>query len=395
MTGQRHRSGTVDQTHAKSSGTGLGPHVQTVLLNGSYAKSLIAFRGKMIQEMLKRGHKVHVSAPDIEPETARALDSLGAIVHDLPLSRLGRNPLGDFRYAYSLWKLMGVIRPDRVIGYTIKPNIWGSIAARLRGVNAASMVTGLGFAFGSGGGWRQYLLRSVSQKLYRFAVAGNDKVVFQNPDDIRDFICAGCLSDAQKAVMVNGSGVDINHFCPVPLPEAPVFLMISRFLVSKGVREYIQAVPRVLAEYPDCKFLLVGFADEGVDGVPQTEVESWMRSGITNLGHLEDVRPAIAQASVYVLPSYREGTPRTVLEAMAMGRAVITTDVPGCRETVTNFGNGFLVEVRNADSLAIAMRTLAASAALRTKMGAESRKTAVEKYAVDSVNNALLGYLGL
>jgi glycosyltransferase involved in cell wall biosynthesis len=386
---------TLNDLGTYEEGRDIGSIAQTVLLNGSYAQSLITFRGKMIEEMIARGHNVHVSAPDVEPKTKRALMALGAIVHELPLSRLGRNPMADVRYAYSLWKLVHRIRPDRIIGYTIKPNIWGSIVARLHGIKSASMVTGLGFSFGSGGGWKRTLVRGLSQKLYAIAVAGNDKVIFQNPDDIRDFIEAGCLSDRNKAVMVNGSGVDIAHFHPIALPDAPIFLMISRFLVNKGVREYVQAAAVLMAERSDCRFLLVGFADEGVDGVPQSEIDLWSQNGIVCLGKLDDVRPAIAQASVYVLPSYREGTPRTVLEAMAMGRPVITTDAPGCRETVVDGTNGFLVEVSNSNAIASAMRRMADNATLRTEMGAESRKIAVEKYAVGSVNKALLDHMSL
>lgn len=366
-----------------------------ILINASYAPSLLTFRGKLIENLLSLGHIVHVSAPDIASSVAADLVAMGAVVHELRLERNGRNPFADAQYLYDLITLYRAIKPDLIIGYTIKPNIWGSIAASLYGIRSVSMVTGLGFSFSPDRPMRARIVQSLSRRLYAFATRANSHVVFQNPDDIVDFVAIGCLGDARKVLLVNGSGVDTDQFTPTPLPSVPVFLMIARFLESKGVREYAKAAMLVHERHPGCRFLMVGFPDEGVDGIAQHELDHWFASGVTNLGQLDDVRSAIAQSSVYVLPSYREGTPRTVLEAMAMGRAIITTDVPGCRETVHDRVNGLLVPVRNIPALADAMIALAQDAAMRANMGTESRKRALEKYAVEKVNAVLVGGLGL
>jgi glycosyltransferase involved in cell wall biosynthesis len=368
---------------------------QIILLNGSFALSLINFRGRLIEAMVEKGHQVHVSAPNISSEIETKLRALGANVHHVALARTGTNPLADIRYAFALFRIMQAIRPDRVIGYTIKPNIWGSIAAWCLGIKSASMITGLGFSFIPGVGLQRRILQVLMQKIYAVATAMNDRVVFQNPDDKRDFIAAGCLSNSNKAVLVNGSGVDMTCYSRSELPDAPAFLLIARLLVSKGVREYGNAALAIIRERNDCRFSLAGFFDEGPDGISKLELDHWIAGGLEYLGPLDDVRPALREASVYVLPSYREGTPRSVLEAMAMGRPVITTDVPGCRETVVDGVNGLLVKERDTPSLIAAMLTLADDAAARTEMGAASYKYACDKFAVEKVNQELLEHLGL
>ena len=345
--------------------------------------------------MVARGHVVHVAVPDVTEDLRGKVAELGATLHEVRLSRTGLNPVADLRYCFALYRLIKRLRVERVIGYTAKPNIWGSLAAGMARVPSASMVTGLGYAFIEGEGAKRRLIQGALRFLYSAATRANDRVVFQNPDDRDDFIATGCLTDPAKAVLVNGSGIDTEHFAAAPLPEAPVFLMVARLLVAKGTREYIAAAAVIAAERPDCRFLLAGFLDEGHDGIGAEELERAQDAGIVYLGKLDDVRPAIAGASVYVLPSYREGTPRTVLEAMAMGRAVITTDVPGCRETVQPGVNGLLVPARQVEPLADAIRLLADQPALRRSLGKEGRRIAEEKYAIAGVNAETLRPLGL
>jgi glycosyltransferase involved in cell wall biosynthesis len=385
----------LTQDKGFAEGRRCNPSGQTVLLNGSFAQSLLSFRGRLIETMVARGHHVHVSAPNIGNEVETKLRAMGAVIHNVTLARTGTNPWADLRYAFTLFQIIKSVRPDRVIGYTIKPNIWGSIAARCARVKSASMVTGLGYSFITGVGWRRRTLQFVMQKLYAMATSVNDCVVFQNPDDKRDFIGAGCLEDPNKAALVNGSGVDMDYYARAELPQSPSFLMVARLLVSKGVREYAEAALVILRERPDCRFALAGFFDEGPDGISKAEVERWVAAGLQYLGPLEDVRPALREASVYVLPSYREGTPRSVLEAMAMGRPIITTDVPGCRETVVDGVNGLLVKDRETEPLVVAMQTLADDPLARAAMGEASFNYASEKFAVDRVNLALLAHLGL
>jgi glycosyltransferase involved in cell wall biosynthesis len=367
-----------------------------ILLNGSYAPSLTNFRGDFIRAMIARGFDVHVSAPDIPAEIRAEVEAYGASVHQSCVDRAGMNIRNDVRYLLEMRRLVKSIQPDIVVGYTIKPNIWGGLAARLAGTASISMVTGLGYAFGeSGNNLRGRVIGTLSRRLYRLATSGNKAVIFQNPDDRDDFIAAGCLSDTAKVRMTNGSGVNVTQFTPTPLADQPIFLLIGRLLKAKGVREYAEAGLRLLGERADCRVQIAGFIDDGPDSITPEELDVWIKGGIEFLGSLDDVRPALAAATVYVLPSYREGTPRTVLEAMASARAVITTDAPGCRETVKNGETGLLVQPRDADALYKAMVQLADDPKLRAKFGAEGRKYCEEKYDVAKVNDTLIGHLEL
>ena len=368
---------------------------RTILVNASYAPSLVNFRGPLIKAMIAAGHRVHAAAPGLTGDAAAAVAALGAVPHDVALVRAGLNPLGDLAYYRAL---RGVVRrsgADLVFSYTIKPCIWGALAAKAEGAESASLVTGLGFAFIPGKGLVRRAVGKISRQLWRRATAANRVVIFQNPDDRADFLAAGALADPAKARLVDGSGVDMAHYVPAPLPPAPRFLMIARLLGNKGVREYGAAAARLLHEGLDARFALAGFFDEGPDSIRPEELAEWQAAGLDYIGPLDDVRPALAQASVYVLPSYREGTPRTVLEAMAMGRGVITTDAPGCRETVLDGETGLLVPVRDVAAAANAMRRLALDGDLRTRMGAAGRVLCSEKYAVERVNAVMLAHLGL
>jgi glycosyltransferase involved in cell wall biosynthesis len=195
---------------------------------------------------------------------------------------------------------------------------------------------------------------------------------------------------------VNGSGVDINFFKPRNLPSAFSFLLIARLIKAKGILEFAEAAESVLKNYENVSFKVAGWTETGVDSIPQEVLDSWDQNrSVEFLGPLEDVRSAISDASVYVLPSYREGTPRTVLEAMAMGRAIITTDVPGCRETVIDGHNGYLVPPRDSKALSQAIGRFLDDPSLALTMGRRSREMAVEKYDVEKVNDVILGEMGL
>ncbi len=369
--------------------------LRTVLVNASFAPSLINFRGPLIRAMIAAGHRVHASAPGLEGAIAEEVAALGAQPHCVPLARAGLNPMADFAYFRAVRKLVRQTRADLVLGYTIKPCIWGSLAAQAERVESASLVTGLGFAFIPGEGLVRRSVGKLSRGLWRRATSANGVVIFQNPDDRADFLAAGALADPAKARLVNGSGVDLAHFQPAPLPDDARFLMIARLLGNKGVREYALAAAQLLREGSRARFALAGYFDEGPDGIAPDELAQWTAAGLDYLGPLDDVRPAIADASVYVLPSYREGTPRTVLEAMAMGRAVVTTDAPGCRETVQDGQTGLLVPVQDVAATAAAMRKLAGDRDRRAQMGAAGLAYCRERYAVERVNAAMLTHLGL
>ena len=367
-----------------------------VLLIAGLAESLTNFRGPLITALLARKVQVHVAAPDIEAGSAThaKLVALGCQVHSIALARAGTNPLADLRTLVSLVLLMRKVRPRVVLAYTIKPVIYGMLAARLTGVaKRFALITGLGYTFQSSAtGQLQKLVRH----LYKLALKCADKVFFQNPDDQALFKELGLINGV-VSVVVNGSGVDLSHYAAQPMSSnVPTFLMISRLLGDKGVREYAQAAMQLKAQNPTAVFRLAGWIDENPNAIAQQELEAWVSSdAIEYLGKLDDVRPSLAECSVFVLPSYREGTPRSVLEAMAIGRAIITTDAPGCRETVKQGVNGFLIPIKNFAALADAMQICINQPELVAKMAQSSLQIVVEKYDVYKVNKHMLSEMGL
>lgn len=368
-----------------------GAERRKLLLIASFPESFLAFRGAFLRAALDAGLSVELAMPDARhlPDLNRELEARGVRLHRLPLRRTAVNPLSDMLLLWKLYRLMRNVRPDLVMGYTIKPVIYGAMAAWLARVpRKFALVTGLGYAFTG----RKGLLVRLIRQLYAFSLRKVDTIFFQNPDDRQLLIDLGVVSSAQRTLIVNGSGVDIHEYSPAALPEGKIsYLLIARLLGDKGVREYVAAARRIKSIRPEVRFRLAGWIDENPDSVPASELQGWIEQGdIDFLGRLEDVREAIADCSVYVLPSYREGTPRTVLEAMAMGRAVITTDAPGCRETVVDGVNGFLVSVRSEDALVEAMMKFLDDPGLVARMGGKSREIAEIKYDVRKVNAAML-----
>ncbi len=367
-----------------------------VLVLGSYAPSLIVFRGPLIAKMARRGHEVIAAAPSISPDTAATLESLGAEPLDVPLVNASLNPLALLRSLKGLRAIIRARRPDVIIAYTIKPVILAALVARAERVaRMVALITGAGYAFTGGRELKRLVSRAAASALYRLALARSDVIIFQNPDDEALFRSLRLVPRGRQTARVNGSGIDLDHFAPAPLPSGASFLMIARLLKDKGIREFADAAKRLKAQHPNVPIALVGYLDPSPDSLTQAELDELVQCGIDFKGQLADVRPAIAQCSVYVLPSYREGTPRSVLEAMAMGRAIITTDAPGCRETVRDGVNGLLVRPRDADSLREAMLRFVEQPELARRMGAESRKLAEQKFDVHQVNAELLGHAGL
>ena len=368
-----------------------------VLIVGSFAPSLINFRGPLIAAMIECGHSVVAAAPAIDDATAEALREIGAEPREIPLSNVSLNPLKLRSSVRALRALIREERPDVLLSYTIKPVIAAALAGRAEKVQTiVALVTGAGYAFSTGRDPRRLLSRAAAYLLYRAAFRRTDVVIFQNPDDERFFRRSRMVPRGGRTHVVNGSGVDLEYFSPEPLPPAPSFLMIARLVKDKGVREFGDAAKRVKAMRPEVPIALAGPFDPSPDSLRREELDALVQCGIAYAGALSDVRPALARCSVFVLPSaYREGTPRTVLEAMAMGRAIITTDMPGCRETVTEGVNGFLVPPRDADALYTAMMRFVEQPSLAETMGLASRKLAQEKYDVRSVNADVLRYAGL
>lgn len=367
-----------------------------ILIIGSLAQSLINFRKALLKTMISRGHQVIACAPDIPDKIKKELESFGVQCRIIAINRTGLNPLTDLKTLLMLIKLLRKENPDRILAYTVKPVLYSSLAAQITGINGMySLITGLGYAFSSSSSLKQNTVSKIVNILYRQALKANAGVLFQNPDDLELFKSKKLLPEKSSTIIVNGSGVDLQHFRPVPLPKGPSFLLIARLIKDKGIREYVQAAKIVKKKYPNAKFTLAGWLDPTPSAICKQELKKWQRFGIVKyLGKLTDVRPAIANCSIYVLPSYREGTPRTVLEAMGMGRPIITTDAPGCRETVINGKNGFLVPIRSPQNLAEAMIKYIEHPEIMVKHGQASRKLAEKKYDVHKVNKVIRDFMG-
>lgn len=382
-----------------SSGVQASRSACSILVVASFPDSLVRFRGALLDALVARGHTVHVAAPglSIDDPVGCVLREKGVVVHGISMRRTGMNPVSDVISLLDLYRSCRSIRPTCVLAYTVKPVVYGLWAARLAGVpRRFALITGVGYAFAEQGGGLSLLLSAVVRHLYSNALRGASRVFFQNPDDQRLFWDLKVLPPTVPATIVNGSGVDLTTFTVTSLPSSLRFLMIARLLGSKGVREYAEAARRVRRDHASVDFGLVGWIDEGPDAIRADELDVWVADGtLEHLGRLEDVRSAISDCSVYVLPSYREGTPRTVLEAMAMGRPIITTDAPGCRETVEEGENGFLVGVQSIDDLEQAMRKFITDPELASRLGARSRQIAEDRYDVRKVNAAMLEGMGL
>lgn len=360
-----------------------------------YAPSLINFRGELIKTLIAAGHQVTALGPEAGFESELA--AIGAEYMQIPLQRTGTSPVKDAGTILALTEILRESKPDIVFSYAIKPVIYGSLAAWLAGVrNIYSMITGLGYLF-TGQSAKQRLLYWLVHPLYRAALSKNRVVFFQNPDDLGLFKELKLVSPGGEQVIINGSGVDLSHFSYSPAPTEPLsFLLMARLIWDKGIGEYVEAARRLKKRYPQVYFKLLGAYDSNPAAIKSTDVEKWQKEGtIQYLGETKDVRPFLAEASVYVLPSYREGTPRSVLEAMSMGRPVITTDAPGCRETVQDGVNGFLVPVKDAVALAEAMERFILKPELIRDFGIRSRIIAEEKYDVHKVNKVIIEAMGL
>ncbi len=354
---------------------------------------IVRFRGWLIRDLIAAGHRVYGCAPD-DPVLAQQLAALGATFVPVSIARTGTNPLRDMADITRLARLMRKLQADIVLSYSTKANVVGTLAARLAGVpRVFVMVEGLGYAFTDGGGARRRLLRSVLSVGFSVAFRLADGVFVLNETD-RDFVrSSGFVSARQPVIKINGTGIDLDEFArtPVPDPRQPRFLLIARLLREKGIREFAEAARLLRPEFAHARFQLVGRFDSNPGALRQAEVAGWQEEGLIEyLGETEDVRPFLHDCTVYVLPSWREGMPRTIMEALSVGRAVVTTDVPGCRETVVDGENGFLVPARDPKALAAAMRRFIVEPELAVRMAAAGRKIAEARFDVGEVNRQML-----
>ena len=371
--------------------------VAKILVIGAFPESLLIFRGDLIKSLVSAGHEVIAMAGFTDDATCSCIEGLGVTYRPYLVYRNKMNPFQDLLTFFSLRSACIAFKPDIVLAYTIKPVIWGGLALRSFRSSARfyALITGLGLAF-QPGGVKQNLLTGLVTFLYRKALVRAEKVIFQNKDNKKAFIDRKIV-DFQQCLVVNGSGVNLSYFPVYRLPEGPtVFLSIARLLGDKGLREYAQAANLIKKIYPEVVFNLVGPSDPSPDGIPLSEVSRWQESGAVNyLGSSADVRPFIQNCHVYVLASYHEGMPRTVLEAMAIGRPILTTDVPGCRETVISGENGFLIPPHNITALVDRMIWFIDNRKELMRMGSKSRQIAVDRFDVNKINSEMIRSIGL
>jgi glycosyltransferase involved in cell wall biosynthesis len=345
-----------------------------------------------MKDFKRLGYRVTACAPlDAHAEEVKnQLKRSNIEFISIQLKKTGLNAFSDLTAFISFYRILLKIKPEIVYLYNIKPVIYGSIAAKLTGTRKIhSTITGLGSVFIS----NQIMMRALRrliEGLYKIGLRFNTKIFFQNPDDLNFFVARRIVSK-DKAFLVNGSGVDLSYYSIAPLPKKISFIMVARLMKDKGIHEYLEACKNLKERYPNIVCYLFGNLDANPSSLTKKDLNCLVDRKIVNyIDGLTDVRAALAKASVFVLPSYREGTSRATLEAMATGRPIITTDAPGCRETVVNGINGYLVPVRNSIALANAMEKFILHPKIIQRMGKESRRIVEEKYDVKKVNKTII-----
>lgn len=352
-----------------------------ILLVGNTAWSMYNFRGNLMSFLVKKGYRVSVLSP-YDKEFFPLIELTGAKCYDLPLSAKGTNPIADIALTLRIRKYIKQIKPDFAFFYTIKPNIYGGFAARMCKIPFIPVTTGLGYTF-IVDNWVSKLAR----KLYKLSFKGAKQVWFLNEDDKNDFLKYKILPE-EKTFILKGEGVDTNRFSEEVMPTEISFLLMARMLWDKGVGEYIEAARLLKKEFPEVSFNLLGFLNtDNPSAINEKQMNEWVAEGIVNyLGVTKNVVPFIARTTALVLPSYREGIPVSLLEAASMGRILIATNAVGCKDAVDDGVNGYLVPIKDAKSLANAMRkVILMSYQERVTMGQAGRKKVEKEFAEEIV----------
>lgn len=362
---------------------------RTICIVASDGKSLTNFRGPLIKYFVSQGNRVVCVSIETKEEMNEAISSLGAEYVQVAGSRVGIGLSDGFKMINDYRKLFKSLKPDMCFFYMSKPTAFGSIAALMSGTKHFNvLVNGLENAYYRTG-VKDFIVRCVMSTTYKLSAHFADNFFFQNHDDMGYFEKHHLLTK-NNATVVGGSGVDMEHFKKSDLPDEPVFLMVARLLWSKGIREFLEAVTKMKKECPQAKVLLVGGLDDNDEALTKAELDEYIKKAdIEYCGYSDDVRQYLNRCSVFVLPSYHEGLPRSVIEAMSVGRPIITTDVPGCRETVVDGKNGYIVPVKDSEVLSRRMIELAQNAGLRQKMAQQSYEMCIEKFEVGKVNEEM------
>jgi glycosyltransferase involved in cell wall biosynthesis len=377
-----------------------------VALIGGFGDLVVKLRGSLVRALREAGHDVIVCVPPPSPEARVGVESglrgLEARLVESPLDRTGTNFFSELTTRSFYGDFMRRERPDAVLAYNPKPIFYAVPAARRAGVrHVSAMVTGLGYAFTSND-LKARALAAVAMRLYRRALPMAGSVIFQNDDDRRFFEHVGLLAGVRDVQRIPGSGVDLEHFRQVPVDASSgvtTFLFAGRLLRDKGLLDFVEAARALRALRTDesaFRFRIAGMLDSNPSGVSAADLEQWTRGGMVEYaGRLEDVRPALASCTVFVLPSYREGMPMAILEAMATGRAVVATDVPGCRESVVDGESGTLVPPGAPAALAVALEQFLEDRTLAGRMGAAARRRAEREFDSRAVNARVIKAMGL
>ena len=372
-----------------------------VILIGTVASSFYGFRADLICTLLKKGHQVYAFTSEYTAEDLKRIEKLGVTPITYTLNRGGLNPLADMITTYKLSKKIRAIKPDLVFSYFSKPVIFGTLAAKLAKVpRVIGMLEGLGYTFTEqpeGLSKKTQLIKKIQVFLYKIALPQLDQLIFLNPDDPKDLLEKHEIQ-VKRVEVLGGIGLNLQDYPYQQLNSihSPIkFLFIGRLLKEKGIHEFVQAAKLVKEKYPETEFTVLGAIDyANLGALSEAELHRLIQTNIIHyLGHVSNVSEWIAQNHIFVLPSYREGVPRSTQEAMAIGRAIISTDVPGCRETVIDGVNGFLVPKWNPDALAEKMIYFIEHPEQISLMGAASYQIAKEKFDANIVNERLIEFL--
>lgn len=377
--------------------------MSTIVFIGTIASSIYDFRADLIRSLLKQGHQIYAFTSQYNAEDINKIEQLGAIPVTYTLNRGGLNPLADIVATYQLFKKIKHINPDVVFSYFSKPVIFGTLAAKLAKVPCViGMLEGLGYTFTEqpeGLSHKTKFIRYIQVFLYKIALPMLDQLIFLNPDDPKDLLETYSIK-VKKVVILGGIGLNLQEYPYQPVDDISLpikFLFIGRLLKEKGIHEFVQAAKLVKKQYPKTQFTILGQIDTfNIGALQQSELDDLIASNVVHyLGWVNNVKDWITNSHVFVLPSYREGVPRSTQEAMAIGRAIITTDVPGCRETVIQNRNGFIIPRWDSKALAENMIYFIENPKQIRFMGDESHKIALDKFDVEQVNQRLQNILGV
>lgn len=372
-----------------------------IVFIGTTGASFYGFRAEIIQALVSQGHNVYAFTSEYTATCLEKIRNLGATPITYRLNRGGLNPIADIIATYQLTHKIKKIQPEIVFSFFVKPIIYGTLAARMANApRKIGMLEGLGYTFTEqpqGLNTKIKLIQQIQVLLYKMALPSLDDIVFLNPDDQKDLLDVHQIR-VRRSHILGGIGLNLVDYPYTQAVTHPInFLFIGRLLKEKGIFEFITAARLVKTRYPNVTFTVLGAIDfQNMGALTQEQLNELIAENLFEYpGHVSNVKDWIAKSSVFVLPSYREGVPRSTQEAMAIGRPVITTDVPGCRETVINGVNGFLVPKWNPKALAEKMIYFIENPEQINIMGRESHKIAVERFDADKVNQKLLNIMGL